>query len=89
MASKDKQIDAGRSTGERTLRERMRERYAAGDVKAARAAAWELMHDASASEADRAEAQRLREATEVDRRAWAIAALAVAIAAAVTIFFLL
>lgn len=75
--------------GGETAAVRMRNRYAAGDFRGARAEAWSVLHDQAASEADRAEAQALREKTEVDTRAWLIAGIAIAIAAVVVVFFLL
>jgi len=67
----------------------MRQRFAAGDFKGARTEAWAVLHDPGASEQDRAEAERLRAHTEVDGRAWGIALFALAIAAAVVVFFLI
>ena len=83
MANKDKQAGAETPAG------RMRLRFAAGDFRGARADAWAVLHDEAAPEADRAEARRLRAHSEVDRRAWAIGAFALAIAATVVVFFLL
>jgi len=83
MANRDKQ------TGTETPAARMRSRYAAGDFQAARTAAWAVLHDANATEADRAEAERLRGNTEVDPRSWIVVAVALAIAAIVVVVFLL
>ncbi|WP_373044561.1 hypothetical protein [Vulgatibacter sp.] len=83
MANPEKQ------RGAETPAARMRLRYAAGDFQGARAEAWTVLHDETAPASDRAAAQRLREQTEVDKRAWAIALFALAIAATVVIFFLL
>ena len=82
MASTERQV--GESPAKR-----MRQRFAAGDFKGARSDAWAVLHDERASEQDRAEAERLRSHTEVDKRAWGIAAFALAIAATVLIFFIL
>lgn len=68
---------------------RMRSLYAAGDFEGARSEAWAILHDARATEAEKAEAQRLRDRTEVDRRAWAIAVAALLLAAFVVVVFLL
>lgn len=68
---------------------RMRTLYAAGDTNAARQVAWEILHDPAASDADKDAARHLREQTEVDRRGYGIALFAVAIAAAVIVFFLM
>lgn len=84
MASKDKH-DATPGGGVA----RMRDAAGRGDLKMARSIAWEILHDDAASETDRAEAERLRSHTEVDRRAWGIAAFAVGLAALVIVLFLL
>jgi hypothetical protein len=68
---------------------RMRDSYGAGDFKAARAAAWELLHDPSASDAEKDEALRLRQSTEVDRRALWIALGALGLATFVILVFIL
>jgi hypothetical protein len=83
MANRDKQ-----TSGE-TPATRMRSRYAAGDFQGARTEAWAVLHDESATEADRADARRLRENTEVDKRAWTIVGVALAIAAVVVFVFIL
>jgi hypothetical protein len=83
MANKDRQV------GAETPARRMRLRFAAGDFHGARADAWSVLHDETASADDRAEAQRLRDNSEVDKRAWGIVAFALTIAAVVVIFFLL
>lgn len=60
---------------------RMRSLFAAGDVKAARQMAAGIAADAASPEELRGEALRLQERTEIDGRALAIGALAVALAA--------
>lgn len=68
---------------------RMREAYAAGDVRSARALAVALAADGAASDDARSEARNLRELTDVDWRALQIAAVAVALAAIYLGFFIL
>jgi len=89
MARKERQEGEAADATRHAPRARMRERFGAGDHRGARELAWRIANDPDAPEADREEARRLLDRTEVDRRAWAIGALALAIAAAVTILFLL
>lgn len=68
--------------------QQMRSLYAAGDVKAARAHAWTVLHDPAAAEDDKALAAKLRENTEVDRRGLGIGLAALAFAVLVVAVYL-
>ena len=73
---------------ERSPIERVRALHLAGDVRAARALAWSIENDATASEADRAEARAYRERTEVDPRTLRIGLGAAALAVFVIVYLL-
>lgn len=83
MATKDRQ---GKVAGPVA---RMRALHGAGDVRAARALAWEILNDSNASPEDQEAAKEMRGNTEVDRKAITVGLGALGFAALVIVFFLL
>ncbi len=67
---------------------RMRAAHAAGDLRAARATARNLLADPAADEADKAEARHLLGRTSPDPRALGVAIASLALAALVIVVFL-
>lgn len=83
MATKDRQ---GKVAGPVA---RMRALHGAGDVRAARTLAWQILNDPNASPDDQDAAKEMRGNTEVDRKALAVGLGALGLAAVVIVFFLL